>query len=1188
VLLLLGYTPRLRAAEAVVATGPDLTLARFPTLHTGQIVFEAHGDLWEVARDGGMARRLTANAGMDWMPRFSPDGRWIAFTGDYQGNLDVYVMPAGGGQVRRLTFWSDVQADPPLRWGPNNMVVSWTPDSKNIVFLSRRNSWNSWYGTLFEVSVDGGLPRELPLDRGGLLSYAPDGHRIAYNRIFRNFRTWKRYDGGLSQHIYIYDFNSRQLQQINDWDGTSTSPMWFRNTIYFLSDHDAARRRNIWAYDLSTRRFHEVTHYTDYDIDFPSLGDDGIVFQQGGALYVLDLPGEQLHRLNVQVPDDGLRTGPRYVDASHYIRDPDTAQMTDYDLSPNGKRALFTARGDIFSVPEQYGNTRNLTHSSNADDDHPVWSPDGSQVAYTSDATGEQQIAVRSAEGGPERTLTHFTSGYFYRPVWAPAGDKIAFSDGEHRLWYVPVNGGAPVQVAQDTYQEMHDYAWSPDGRWLAYSLTNATQQRQIWLYELASHQATRISHLGYDDFEPVFDANGTHLYFISSRHVNPVISEVEFDVADLKTTGIYVATLQSHEPSLFAPRSDEGTLPPPPPRQVLPPGPGANRRPPPRRGVTRGEHVTADHADADADADSDGGSAQAADSPADSGQETADAGDTGQRRNASEAGACHTGSSYRVGAIAPIHIDLDGLMNRAVPVPIPAATLTQITLRCDDLYYQTLPESTFAGPLAEEKAVLHLYDLKQRKDSVLFDGLSSYLVSADGSKLMFRRDGPGGKTFYIIDAGEGAAKAAGGAKALDLSHMQTLIAPRQEWAEMFNSAWRLERDLFVRQAMNGVDWPAVHRSYAQLLPLLGSREDLNYLIGEVIGELDNSHTYVGGGDRDLPQPRVPTGWLGVDFGTDARTGRYVFTHVYPGDNTRPAYRSPLTEPGIAVPDGAELLAIEGEPVRVGTDPSSLLVGKQNQTVRLTIADTPGGKPRDVMITPLPNELALRSRAWIDHNREVVDKASGGKIGYVYLSDMEELGMEQFIEQFYGQLERQALIIDDRYNGGGNIDQIVLERLRRVLVGMSTDREHAAESIPQQLIVGPKVCLINQYSASDGDLFPYFFRQYHLGPLIGMRTWGGVRGIRGNWDLLDGGYITIPEDAVYGLNSHWVIENHGVDPDMQVDTTPGQLEAGIDAQLNAAVTYLLSALKQHPGALPPAPPGIPAYPPGAKPDARVP
>ncbi len=1103
-------------AADTAAASDETTLARYPTLHGNRIVFEAHGNLWAIARAGGTAARLTAEAGTDLMPRFSPDGRWIAFTGDYQGNRDVYVMPADGGAARRLTYWSDVEPDAPLRYGPNNMVVTWTPDSSHIVFLSRHDSWNSWFGRLFEVGLAGAAPQPLPLDRGGLMSYSPDGRRIAYNRIFRNFRTWKRYDGGLAQDVYIYDFDTRQLQRVTDWKGTDTAPMWYRNTIYFLSDRDKARRENIWAYDVSTRQYREVTHFTDYDIDFPSLGDSGIVFQQGGALYVLDLPSEQLHRLDVRVPDDGMRTGVRYVDAAKDIRDPDMAQITDYDLAPNGERVLLSARGDLFSLPAEHGDTRNLTQTSSADEDHPAWSPDGRQVAYTTDSSGEQQIAVRPAEGGAERLLTHFARGYLYQPVWAPGGDKLAFSDSSHELWYVAVAGGAPVPVAQDLYQEIHDYAWSPDGRWLAYSVTAPNQQSQIWLYELATRRATRVSDGHASDHQPLFDRSGKYLYFVSDRHENPVLSEIEFDEADLRTNGIYVATLQAGEPSPFAPQSDEAAA----------------------------------------------------------GAATAAAGAVGS--TASPAAGADVSSRSRPGASAPIHVDLNGLMARAVPVPIPAASIGTVAVRADLFYYQTLPLQTLAGPLGGQKGALHVYDLKQRKGSVLVNSIDSFVVSSDGSKVLYRRD----KAFFIADAkpSESASAPTPEAKALDLSHMGTRIDPRQEWDEMFQSAWRLDRDFFFRSQMNGVDWDAVRRSYERLLPLLGSRDDLNYLIGEMIGELSNSHTYVGGGDRGGTEPRVPTAYLGADYGIDARSGHYVFSRIYPGDNTRPEYRSPLTEPGIDVHEGDELLAIDGQTVPVSRDPAAFLVGKQQQTVRLTVA-RPGGTPHDVVVRPLDNELLLRSKAWIDHNREVVDRASNGRIGYIYLSDMEDLGMEQFIRQFYPQLDRQALIVDDRWNGGGSVDQIVLERLRRMLVGMSTDREGTAETVPEQLIVGPKVCLINEYSASDGDLFPYFFRQYGLGPLIGMRTWGGVRGIRGDWDLLDGGYITIPEDAIYGLNSHWVLENHGVEPDRVVQDTPGELQAGVDAQLNAAVAYLLGQLRQHPSTLPPAPPGLPAYPP---------
>ncbi len=1109
--------------DATPAPAPDTTLMRFPTLHGGRIVFVAHGDLWEVARAGGVAQRLTSDPGSDWMPRFSPDGRWIAFTGNSQGSTDVYVMPASGGPARRLTYWSDVMTDAPLRWGPNNLVVTWTPDSRRIVFLSRRKAWNLWDSQLYEVGLDGGLPRALPLDRGGLMSFSPDGRRIVYNRIFTNFRNWKRYDGGLAQDVYLYDFTTQRLQRLTDWKGTDTAPMWYHDTVYFLSDRDAARRENIWALDLATHALRQVTHFTDYDIDFPSLGDDGIVFQQGGWLYVLDLPAETLHRLSVSVADDGGRTGARVVDASRYLRDPDNAQLTDYDLAPNGRRALLVARGDVFSVAVAPGETRDLTATSDADEDHPACSPDGRWVAYTTDVSGEQQIAVRAAQGGPQRLLTHFASGYFYRPAWSADSARIAFSDNEHRLWYLAVTGasvragaaaagagagaGAPMLVAQDLYQEMHDYSWSPDGRWLAYSLTDAAQQRQIWLYELATRRATRVSEPGSDDFQPRFDASGRYLFFLSSRQENPVLAENEFDIADLKTTGLYVATLQADELSPFAPRAPEAAA---------------------------GRAAADDRASA--------------------------------------------------GVSVPLHIDLLGLMQRAVPVPIPQATLTGFDLRGSgigtQIYYQTQPPSTIAAPLANEPSDLHLYDLGARADSVLIHDITSYVVSADGTALMYRHDGTGGPFFYIVPAGSAAAHAAAAARPLDLSHMRVRVDPRREWDEMFHSAWRLERDFFYRPQMNGVDWVGVRRAYERLLPLAGSRDDLNYLIGEMLGELGNSHTYVAGGDRGGGSggggtTPAPGAYLGVDYGVDARTDRYVFSRVYAGDNTRPEYRSPLTEPGIRVHAGDELVAIDGQRVPIGRPPESYLLGKQGHTVRLTVAGQ--GGTRDVLVTPLDDELSLRAKAWVDHNRSLVDAASGGRIGYVYLGDTDESGMEAFIRQFYGQLDRQALILDLRWNTGGVADPLVLERLRRVLVGMTTNREGAALTVPQRLLAGPKVCLINEYTVSDGELLAYYFRQYGLGPLIGTRSWGGVRFYRGDWALLDGGYITIPETASYDLQSRWIIENHGVDPDQVVQDSPAQLLSGTDAQLQAAVNDLLQTLSQHPAIVPPPPSALPAY-----------
>jgi tricorn protease len=1088
-------------------------LMRFPTLHGDTIVFVADGNLWAVDHAGGVARRLTSDPGQDLSPHFSPDGKWIAFTADYQGNRDVYVIPAGGGKARRLTYHSDVVDKAPTRWGPANMVVAWTPDSRNVVFLARSLAKVSWNTQPFAVPLTGGLPVPLPLDSGGLMTYGPDGHSIAYTRIFRDFRTWKRYDGGLAQDVFTYDFNTKQLTQITDWKGTDTAPMWAGRKIYFLSDRDDKRRANIWSYDLDTKQAVEVTHFTDYDIDFPSLGDKGIVFQQGGKLWLIDLPGEQLHEIPVTVPDDGTRSGPRVIKAEKFIRDTDTAGQTDFGLSPNGKRAVFSARGDIFTVPAEHGAPRDLTETSNADEDHPAWSPDGKTVAYTTDSSGEQQIATRPAEGGPEKLVTHFDTGFFYTPVWSPDGKSLAFSDNAHRLWLVDAEGGQPKQVAQDAYTEIHDQSWSPDAKWLAYSLVRPNQQRGIWLYEVASGKATPLSAFSNDDSNPVFSPDGKYLWFTSNRHENPTFSQSEMNVATLKTAGIYVATLTKDLPSPFAPRSDEGAV---------------------------DSKKEGDKPDAEKKPDDD--------KPAE----------------------------WKPGASKPIKIDLDGLMDRAVPLPIPPANIQQLDLRGDKIFYKTAPLQMIEGTLPGEKPALHVYDMKERKDETVIEGLESYSIAADGNKFLFEQD----KSYTVADTKPGGGDAKD-QKKLGLDALQAPIVPGEEWAEMFENAWRLERDLFFNPKMNGVDWKAVHDSYAKLVPLVGSREDLNYVIGQMQGELGNSHTYVGGGDDLDPTESVPVGLLGVDFALDAKSGRYQFAKIYAGDNTRPSYRSPLTEPGIAVKPGDYLLAVNGHDLKAPTNPYSLFVGVESLAT-LTVSATPEGPGRPITVKPLKNELSVREKDWIDHNRETVDRLSGGKIAYVYLSDMESLGMEQFVRQFYPQLDKHALILDDRWNGGGFIDEIILERLRRVLVGMSTNREAVAVSIPEQLINGPKICLINHYSASDGDIFPFYFRKYGLGPLLGTRTWGGVRGIRGSWGFLDGGYITVPEDSLYGLDSQWVIENHGVDPDIELEDEPADILADHDKQLEAAVAYLMGELAKKPSELPHPPALLPAYPPAGE------
>jgi tricorn protease len=1101
-------------------------LPRFPQPFGDRIVLVANGNVWSVPKSGGTAVRLTSAPGQDMFPRVSPDGKWLAYTEASKAGTDIWVIPAAGGAARRLTFHPTTEAGTGGRHGPDNMVVTWTPDSRSVVYLSKGDQWNSWIQNLYQVPVAGGLPTPMAIDSAvGLATFGPDGHSIAYNRIFRNFRTWKRYNGGLAQQVFTYDFNTRELKQLTNWSGTNTSPMWYGNRIYYLSDQDAQRRANIWVIDTGTKQTRQVTHFTDYDIDFPALGGDAIAFQQGGKLYRLDLPGERVEEVPLSIPDDGLRIRPHVTDVKSEIRATDPAGQVDFALAPNGKRTLLSARGDIFSVPTENGATRNLTSSQGADEDHPAWSPDGRTIAYTTDAGGAQQIAVRPAEGGPEKILTSFAEGYFYQPIFSPDGKTLAFSDGAHRLWIVGTDAGKPKQVAQDKLNEIHDQAFSPDGRWLAFSLSAVGRRRDLVLYELATDKLTRLGDGSGIDSNPAWSSDGKYLYFASSRHENPVGSDVEFDFAIVKSGGIYAIPLARDTASPVAPQSDEASA--------------ASYESPSARG-DEAKHGPAAKSDQDED---------------------------GKKADGE--------SPTPVAPIKPIRIDLDGLMARAVALPIDAANINQLDVRGGRIIYLTQPLGLIEGMLNGEKTALRFFDLKTRKSSLVTEDVDGYSLSLDGRRVLIRHE----KDYTVLAVKADAAKDAETKKELKLDHLRELVDPHLEWAEMFENAWRLERDLFYSPLMNGADWQGVHDSYRKLLPLAGSREDLNYLIGQMLGEIGNSHTYVGGGDDGDTTPPAHSALLGVDWALDAASSRYRFATIYPGDNTRSDYRSPLAQPGLNVNPGNYLLAVNGAELQAPADPDSLLqLADENTTVDLTIADNPGGARRHIVVTPVAKELSLRESAWITHNRSLVDKLSGGRVGYVYMSDMEQLGLQQFVRQFYAQLGKQALIMDDRWNGGGFIAPYALERLRRMLVTLATNRESGIGTEPGEVLNGPKVALLNHWSASDGDIFPYLFHLYGLGKLVGTRSWGGVRGIRGNWQLMDGGYITIPEDAVYTLDSQWSVENHGVDPDVEIENLPADLLAGHDAQLEAAVGLMLKAIAGKPAGLPPPPPPLPPYP----------
>jgi len=1107
-------------------------LLRFPDVYKDKLAFMYAGDLWLVSSSGGTARRITSHAGRELFPKFSPDGKWIAFTGEYDGNFNVYVMPSEGGQPRQLTFYQGSAQPLSDRMGIHNEVVTWTPDSKRIVFLSRRDASNGWSKRAFSVSLEGGLPEALPMPEGGLTSFSFDGTKLAYNRIFRNFRTWKRYTGGLAQDISIYDLKNNTSEDLPHTEWTDTFPMWHGNTIYFSSDRGPEHKLNLYSYDIATKQVEQLTKFDDFDVMWPSLGPDSIAFENAGYLYTFDFQSKQAKKLTIYVSGERDHAMKHWVAANKNI--------TESDVSPDGKRAVFAARGDVFTVPAKEGSARALTRTSGARERNVAWSRDGKWIAYVSDRTGEDEIYVVTQDGaGPEQQITSGHKGFMYQLAWSPDNSKIAWADKDTQLWYVDLKDKKPVAVDKGKYAEILNYSWSPDSKWLAYDNQLASGYAVVYLYRLADRKITPVTSEMSNSYAPVFDPEKRYLYFLSDRDFNEVLGTIDFEFANPKTTRVYIATLTADEASPFPALSDEvkikvdepATGPGPTPDKKVPQQP-KNKKQPPQTPMEK-------------------------------------APETGVK--AVETESKEPPKEFR--------IELDGIQNRIVALAIPPGVINSFDAAKGMIYYSTTPVTGLSGPLPGETPAIHVYDLKERKEKVLVEGSNRFNLSADGTKLMYRSEGPE-PTFGIVDAKPGESPHKVGDGALNLGGMKAEVDPAQEWKQIFNEVWRQERDYFFEAAMNGVDWQKIHDKYAQLLPSVGDRYSLTYIMGEMIGELSNSHTYVGGGDYpDLH--KVNVGLLGADFDLDSATGVYRIKKIYPGENWDPHTRSPLTEPGVKVKEGDYLLAIDGRALRAPQTPYEAMVNLANEVVTLKVNSTPTDQgARTVTVKPIADEYALHQLNMVESNRRKVDTASGGKIGYVYLPDMGEPGLNAFVKQYFPQIRKEGIIFDVRYNGGGFVDQLIFERLRRTLAAMASARNFESGTIPSNLFHGYMACITNHYAASDGDFFSYFFKQFKLGPLIGERTWGGVRGIRGNIPLLDGGYITRPEFSLYGMDSKWLIENKGVAPEIVVDNRPEDVIKGHDAQLDKAVQMLMEQINANPKKLPVRPPDLPAYPEG--------
>jgi len=1144
---------------------PEGRLMRFPDIHGDKIAFVYGGDIWLDTASGGPAHRVTTHPGRELFPKFSPDGKWIAFTGQYDGNFNVYVMSSEGDQPRQLTFYQGGAQPLNDRMGIHNEVVTWTPDSKRIVFLSRLDASNGWTKRPFSVSIDGGLPEPLPMDQGGLTSFNADGTKIAYNRIFRNFRTWKRYTGGLAQDIYIYDIKNNVLeQQIPHTDYTDTFPMWHGNTVYFTSDRGADHRFNIYAYDLGTKQVEQVTHFADFDVMWPSLGDASIIFENGGYLYVLDLGTRQATKLTITLPGERDLTMKHWASVSKSV--------SDMDLAPDGKRAVFVARGDVFTVPAKEGATRNLTRTPGIREREVAWSPDGRWIAFVSDRTGEDEIYITPQDGmgnidlgrdatketekdrekdkevaakeaarakqrgkDKEQQITSGYKGFKFAPAWSPDSKKIAWGDKDLRLWYVDISDKKPVEVDRGKYNEITNYSWSPDSKWLAYDKGQQSGFSIVYLYSTADKKITAVTNDLVNSLGPVFDPDGNYLYFLSDRDYNEVLGNYDFEFANPKTTRPYLITLHADAPSPFPALSDETAI--------------------------KGEEPAAESPESEKEKDKD---KRASDK---------NKSELQKKEEAKKEAAEREKESQEVAK--DFHIDLEGIQNRVVALPVAPASVTGLGAAKGFLYYSSQPIQGLSGPLPGEESAVHAYDFKERKEKTLIEGIDRWAMSFDGTKILYEANGGYG----IIDAKPDAPKKPGEG-ALNLGGLRAEIDPPAEWKEMFNEVWRQERDFFFEPSMNGVNWEAIRDKYAPLVPYAANRYDLTYILGEVVGELSNSHTYVGGGDQPDLHP-VNVGLLGVDFELDSASALYRFKKIYPGENWNPQTRSPLTEPGIAVREGDYLLAVNGRPLHAPQNPYELFVNTANETTAITVNSRPDAEgARTLPVKPIADESQLRENYMIESNRKKVDAATHGRVGYIYIPDMGGPGLNAFVKQFFPQIRKEGLIIDVRYNGGGFVDQLIFERLRRVLVGMDAARNFDNTTLPPVVFHGYMAAITNQYAASDGDIFSEFFKVYKLGPLIGERTWGGVRGIRGEFPLIDGGYITRPEFAHYDLNSKWVVENRGVAPDIEVDDRPDDVVRGKDAQLDRAIQEVMKQIEANPKKLPPRPPDLPAYPEG--------
>jgi tricorn protease len=1065
-------------------------LLRYPDIHGDRVVFSYGSDIWTASASGGLATRITAHPGQELFPKFSPDGKWIAFTGQYDGDEQVYIVPAEGGVPKRLT-WYPARGPGAPRHGVDHQVYGWTPDGTKVLFRSMRDSESAKVETgLYTVPVSGGLPAKLPMFTAGAGDFSPDGSKLVYSPLFRDFRTWKRYEGGWAQDLYVYDLATGASNVIAPSRRTERDPMWIGDRIFFVSDRDGTL--NLYSVRPDGSELEQLTRSTKWDVRWASSDKTGrVVYELGGELRVWDVNAKAEKAISITVPTDGLASRPSRISAERNIEG--------FGLSPKGERAVFVARGDVFTVPIEKGPTRNLTRSSNAHEKHASWSPDGKTIAYVSDRSGEEQIWIVPQDGsGPAEMITSTFAGMLSAPAWSPDGTRFAVSDKDGKLYVVTIAGKRVVEVADDAFGGIFDYAWSPDSGYIAFSMGEHTGVRVLHVWSAADGRVRRVTSEMFSSYAPAWDPEGKVLWFLSDREFAPQISNIEWNYAGNRRTGIFAMALRKDVASPFAPESDE---------------------------------VTSGDAKKDDAKDGDKGAAAKKDAPKPK--------------------------------PTPVVIDWDGLSARVVRVPVESDNINRLEATKDALLY-VKSGANFYGRQSYTKPSLTIYDLKKREESELVGDVRGWAVSQDGSKVLVRLE----KGFSLYDAKPKAKDA----KSVSTKELMVDSIPAEEWATIFDEVWRRYRDFFYVRNMHGYDWKALGDQYRQLLPHVSHRSDLTYVLSEMVSELNVGHAYVEEGDIHRPQ-RPKAGLPGARFELDAEVGRYRIAKIFRGHNEEAKYRSPLTAVGVDARVGDWVMAIDGEELRGDDNPYRLLQHKTHP-VTLTLNTRPSlDGARKVTYEPIENEAALLYLDWVLGNQEKVTQMSGGRVGYLHIPDMGAPGIYEFLKWFYPQIRKEGLVVDVRSNGGGNVSQWIIERLNRTLLGtrFGFSSEHPA-TYPYSVFHGHMAALINETSASDGDIFPARFKKAGLGPLIGKRTWGGVVGISGRGPLLDGGNVFVPQQATNDVDGAYIIEGEGVAPDIEVENDPLSVAAGRDPQLERAVEEILAAIERDPKRLPTKPP----------------